>query len=768
MENTVKMPMLPLRGIVAFPYTLLNLEVARKPSIDAVELAMKRNERLVFLAAQRDMRVEEPCAADIYKMGVVARVRHVLKTERGGMRVLVEGLSRARMLACETEGCFNATIAYADEVRIQDADKAEAYMRILLDNYEEFGEVSGKVPQEAVLALRDIHQPEKLADTISQNILQGVDKKQEMLEILDVEQRIKRLIDHISEEINIAKFTVQINQATRHSIEKIQKDAFLREQMKTIQNALGEGDEEGEAKVFEQKVKALDINEQTREKLLREVNRFARLSPTMPDHSVLRNYLETVTSLPFGKYSEDDLNLTHARKVLDDEHFGMDKVKDRIIESLAVKQLAQDQNEGSVICLVGPPGVGKTSIAHSIAHALGRQFVRMSLGGVHDEAEIRGHRRTYIGAIPGRIITNIKKAGTMNPVFLLDEIDKMGSDFKGDPASAMLEVLDPAINKTFADNYLDIEFDLSSVMFITTANDASTIPSALYDRMEIIELSGYTSFEKLNIAKKHIIPKQLKKHGLNGNILRFETAAIESIITGYTAESGVRTLERRIATICRKAAAQYLEGKKRITVTKKNLESFLGTAMHNESNLPKQPTVGVACGLAWTSIGGCTMPIEVTHMPGAGALELTGSLGDVMKESAKTALSFIRSRAGEMGIDDAFFKENDVHVHVPEGAVPKDGPSAGITLCTAMVSSFTNRPVRCDVAMTGEITLTGRVLPIGGLKEKALAALRDGVHNIIIPAENAADIKEIPDELQEQLTFTTVKNIEEVLKRTLD
>ena len=766
MDNTITLPMLPLRGIVAFPYTVLNLEVARPASMRSVDEAMKKD-RLIFLASQKDMRVEEPSVKDVYDIGVIARVRHVLRQNNGElMRVLVEGVARARLIYMSYEDAYYAEVSQVEQHMPYD-DTSKAYMRVLVDSYEKYGEVTKNVPKEAVIALREIESPEKLADTVALNMVSGVELKQEMLEKLNVEDRFKRLIEYINEEINISKLSEEISQKTRRQLEKMQKEAYLREQMRAIQNTLGEGDEADEAGVFEQKVKALDVKDETKQKLLREVARFKRLSPTMPDHSVSRTYLETVTSLPFGVYTQDDLDLSHARRILDKDHFGMEKVKDRIIEFLAVKQLKPDMKEGNVICFVGPPGVGKTSVAHSIAHALNRKFVRMSLGGVHDEAEIRGHRRTYVGAIPGRIVSNIKKAGSMNPVFLLDEIDKMSNDFRGDPSSAMLEVLDPSINSTFADNYLDIEFDLSAVMFITTANDASSIPAPLYDRMEIIELSGYTEYEKLNIAKKHIIPKQLDKYGLNSGIVRFEAQAIKEIINSYTQESGVRTLERRIASVIRKAAAEYLSGKKRITVTKKSLKKYLGLAAHNESAIAREPQTGVVTGLAWTSAGGCTMPVEVITMPGQGALELTGNLGDVMKESAKAALSLIRSRGEELGIAADFFKNSDIHLHVPEGAVPKDGPSAGITITTAMVSAFTGKMVRSDIAMTGEITLRGKVLPIGGLKEKSLAALREGIKDIIIPKDNLRDTEEIPEEILSQLNFIPVSDISEVLGNAL-
>ena len=541
----------------------------------------------------------------------------------------------------------------------------------------------------------------------------------------------------------------------------------MREQMHAIQKSLGEAAEDGdELEKFSQAVEQMPVDEATRQKLKKEIARLGRMNTQNPDHNVLRTYLEWVTSLPYGAYTKDNMGLAHARRVLDSEHYGMEKVKDRILEYLSVRRLKSDM-QGPILCFAGPPGVGKTSIARSIASALGRKFARMSLGGVRDEAEIRGHRRTYIGAIPGRIISGIKQAGSMNPVFLLDEIDKMGSDYKGDPASAMLEVLDPEINSTFRDHYLDMEFDLSEVMFVTTANDVDAIPRPLYDRMEIIELSSYTAYEKEQIAKKHLIPRQLEKHGLTKKLLRIEPSAVRAMISGYTCESGVRSLERVVAEVCRKGARRYMDTGKSIAVRAGNLEKYLGIPKYTGSKLPKEDTVGVVNGLAWTAYGGTMLPVEAAALEGSGELSLTGNLGDVMKESARTGLSVVRAMAEELVIPADFHKEQDIHIHAPEGAIPKDGPSAGITMALAVVSALTGRPVRHDVAMTGEITLTGRVLAIGGLKEKALAAAREGVYTILIPADNAKDIEEIPKEVAEQITFRQVRTFREVVALAL-
>ena len=548
-------------------------------------------------------------------------------------------------------------------------------------------------------------------------------------------------------------------------MDKLQRDSYLREQMNAIQSIIEE-DSPKECDEFERKIEKMPVTDAVKEKLIKEVSRLRRLNSSNSDYAVLKTYLETVTELPFGKYTQDNTDIRHAEKILNRDHYGMKLVKERILEYLAVLSLKKEV-KGSILCLAGPPGVGKTSIAHSIAEALGRKFVRMSLGGLHDEAEIRGHRRTYVGAIPGRIISNIKLAGTMNPVFLLDEIDKMSSEFRGDPASAMLEVLDSAINNAFQDNYLDIDFDLSNVLFITTANDVDAIPKPLFDRMEVIDVSGYTGFEKTQIAKKHLIPKLLEEHGLTHDALRFEQSAIEAIIEQYTAESGVRTMERTLAKVMRRAAKEFVEGKQRAVVRTSNIKKYLGAPRFVDTKLPQEPSVGTVVGLAWTAYGGVTMPIEVSVMQGGGNLELTGQLGDVMKESAKTGISLIRSCAEELGIAADFHEKSDIHIHIPEGAVPKDGPSAGITMALAVVSALTGEKVRHDIAMTGEITLTGRVLPIGGLKEKTLAAVRGGIYEVIIPRINEKDIEEIPEEIRKKVTFRPVDTFGEVMERAL-
>ena len=765
MEQKQLLPMVAMRGLVGFPFTVMNLEIARDLSKNAVDRAMK-GDRLIFLAAQKDMRMERPTQDDIYEIGIIARIRHVLKLKGNVLRVLIEGVSRASMEVLVEEDCFMAGVSEIVEPDEAKSDVEKAFMRTLIATYEELGEVSGgKVMPETVIALREMKSPAKLADTIALNTISGFKEKQEILETVDVLDRMEKLIKFLNEEINIAKLSLDISQKTRTQIDKIQKEHYLREQMRAIQGALEEG-EPKEAETFEQKIAALPLGDAVKEKLRRESVRLQNMSQQTPDYSVLRTYLEWVTTLPFGVYTQDNKDLALAEQILEKDHYGMKQVKERILEYLAVLHLKENL-KGPILCLTGPPGVGKTSIAKSMAEALGRKFVRMSLGGMRDEAEIRGHRRTYVGAIPGRIVSNIKLAGTMNPVFLLDEIDKIAGDFRGDPASALLEVLDPEINNAFQDHYLDIDFDLSSVLFVTTANDIDAIPRPLYDRMEIIEISGYTLFEKTQIAKRHLIPKLLRQHGLTDAIVKIDDVAIEEVITGYTAESGVRSLERTLSKIMRKAAKEYLGGKKRIFVRKKSVYKYLGTARFEDSKLPKEPMVGVSVGLAWTSIGGVTMPVEVVPMRGSGNLELTGQLGDVMKESAKAGISYIRAHAQQLGVKKDFHENTDLHIHVPEGAVPKDGPSAGITIATAVVSALTEKPVRNDIAMTGEITLTGRVLPIGGLKEKTLAAVRAGIHRVIIPADNEKNLEDIPQEIKKTVEFVPVETFEEVLKEAL-
>lgn len=755
------LPMVPLRGLVVFPHTVLNFEAARDVSIKALERAME-TDRLVFLATQRDLRLELPTEEDIYEVGVVSRIRHILKLPGDAVRVLIEGLYRAKMVRCACDGYFEAVVQDIEE-DIEKNERIEAYMRALLERYEEYGTTTGSVTQEAIIAISEIGSPSKLADTIAVNIMKKTEDKQEILETVDVISRFEKLIHFTDRELNIAAIDREISLRMRKQMEKVQKEHYLREQMRAIQASLGDDEKDGEElEKLKAKLSALPLPKESVEKLEKEHARLMRMSASTPEYNVARTYLEWVASLPFGEYTEDVIDLEKAQEILDEDHYGMKKVKERVIEYLAVCKLKKGM-KGPILCLAGPPGVGKTSIAKSIAKAVGRKFVRMSLGGVKDEAEIRGHRRTYIGAIPGRIVSSVKQAGTMNPLFLLDEIDKMSSDFKGDPASAMLEVLDGEINGEFRDHYLDIEFDLSDVMFVTTANDVSAIPQPLYDRMEVIQLSGYTTYEKEQIAMRHLIPKQIEENGLTPDLFKIEQGALADMIVGYTGESGVRSLERVIAEACRKGARKYMDTKKPVVVRKKNLKKFLGIPRYTDKVVSKEDQVGVVNGLAWTSAGGTILPIEAIVMEGTGKVELTGKLGDVMKESAMTGLSLVRHMAKKLKIEEEFYKDKDIHIHVPEGAIPKDGPSAGITMALAAVSALTGRKVRCDVAMTGEITLTGRVLPIGGLKEKTLAALRAGIFTILIPEGNQKDLEEIPKDVAKQVRFMPVSTIEQVL-----
>ena len=766
-EEMISLPIVPLRGLVAFPYTVLNFEVGRPSSIVAVHVAAEAGGE-IFLISQKDAHLEAPLREELYDVGVVAKVRHVVRLQNRVARVLVEGLYRAKLVELKKKrGYTMAQILPAEQI-LEREERSLAYMRSLLESYGRYASISGQVPGEVLLALQEIREPEKLVDTIAVNMVKDLEEKQQLLETLDVFERYDKMLSIAEREIQIAGIEYEISEKTKRRIEKFQKESYLREQIRAIQSSLGEEeDDSSDLAHFRQSVEDMPIAAEEKEKLKKEIARLSRLSMQSPDYHVIRTYLEWVTSMPLGKYTRDILSLTHALKVLNREHYGMEKVKERILEYLSVLALKRDM-KGPILCFIGPPGVGKTSIAHSIANALGRKFVRMSLGGIKDESEIRGHRRTYIGALPGRIASGLKQAGSMNPVFLLDEIDKMSSDYRGDPASAMLEVLDSETNSDFRDNYLDIGLDLSEVLFVATANDAESIPPALYDRMEIIELSSYTPYEKEQIAKRHLIPKQIAQNGLNDEMLKIQPAALLRIVEEYTSESGVRALERQIAKICRKAAKQYIETKKQVVVRKGNLEEFLGKPRFMQTNLPKKGGVGVAIGLAWTANGGVTLPIEVSVMEGGGELELTGQLGDVMKESAKTAVAVVRSRAEQLGISGEFHKQKDLHIHVPEGGVPKDGPSAGITMALAVASALLGRKVREDFAMTGEVTLTGRVLAIGGLREKTFAAVRAGLGNVIIPKDNLVDLEEIPKEVRAKVKFWPVTQIDEVLRLALE
>ncbi|MEG0356368.1 MAG: endopeptidase La [Christensenellaceae bacterium] len=763
------MPMVALRGLVIFPYMVLHFDVGRELSVAAVEECVTQGQE-IFLAAQKDLKIEVPNAEDINHIGTIATVKQVLKLPGETLRVLVEGEKRARFIGYTSrEPYLMAEIEVIEDAadEAQDVVK-EAYMRRIADLFEQFANLGARIPGETLFTINEISEAGKFADMIASNVAIKMDDRQRVLNCVDELERLKLVMEILQKEIEILKIDRDIASNVKRQIDKSQKEYVLREQLKVIQKELGETENDvDEIEELKKKIKELPLSDEARTKAGKELSRMSKMAPGSPEISVIRNYIDWIVSLPWGIKTKDNMNLLHARKVLDKDHYGLEKVKDRIIEFLAVRKLKADMR-GPILCLAGPPGVGKTSIAKSIAHALDKNFVRMSLGGVHDEAEIRGHRRTYIGAIPGRIITSVKQAGSVNPLFLLDEIDKMGNDFHGDPASAMLEVLDSEINNTFRDHYLDIDFDLSSVMFITTANDIGTIPEPLYDRMEIIHIDSYTDNEKLNIAKKHLITKQAKEHGLKPANVKLSNAVIMDIIHQYTAESGVRGLEREIATIMRKAAAKTVElEQEKISVTQKNLKEFLGLPKRSENNLLKQDTVGVVTGLAWTAVGGQVMPIEALVMPGSGKIELTGQLGDVMKESAKTGISVVRAMVKKLGIAADIDENTDLHIHVPEGAIPKDGPSAGVTMVTALMSALTNTPVRADIAMTGEITLTGRVLKIGGIKEKALAALRAGIHTIILPKDNENDLEELPQSVRDQLTFIFATNINEVLKHAL-
>ena len=761
-EKTYTVPMIPVRGIVVMPNSIINLQIERNISKNAIKAAAVAD-NVLFLASQRSIHTDSPDKDDIFETGVLCEVSHSLRMPDGTMRLLANGICRAKLVQLYQGTFYSVDVRPLDEIPIKEKN-FEAYRSLLRHTLRDYMDDTGNVGPDALYAIDEIKDQKKLIDTVINTFVKDFDARQELLEILDVEERYKALIRHISRERDIAVLENELSRDTRIRLDKMQRDAYIREQIHILQESLGETDEnDSEIDGFRDFIDKMPVEDDIKEKLMKEADRMERMNPQSPDYNVLLNYFEWITALPYGIYTEDTVDLKRARKVLDDSHFGMEKVKDRILEYLSVFELT-GRIQGNILCFVGPPGVGKTSIARAIAEALGRKFVRMSLGGLKDESEIRGHRRTYIGAVPGRIVSNIRRAGTMNPVFLLDEIDKMASDYRGDPTSAMLEVLDESVNSTFQDNYLDIDFDLSQVMFICTANNAEDIPAPLYDRLEIIELESYTPYEKKQIAIKHLIPKELEKNGLTKKMLKINPSVISEIISEYTLESGVRSLEREIGIICRKAAREYVETGETVKVGVKDLTKYLGKQKYFEADLPSSPKVGVAIGLAWTAAGGTTLPIEVSSLEGSGNIELTGQLGDVMKESAKTAFSYVRSVADKYGLSTDFYKTRDLHIHAPEGAVPKDGPSAGVTMALAILSALTGRKIRRDIAMTGEITLIGRVLAIGGLREKAFAAYRAKIHEIIIPKDNERDIDDIPEEIRQKLVFHPVSDASEVIK----
>lgn len=761
-------PLLPLRGLVIFPYMIPYFDVGREMSIKALEDAMV-NDQHILLVAQKDASIESPTKDDIYDVGCYSKIKQLLKLPDGTIRVLVEGISRVKIVKItQTDPYFIAQYEVLEDVDVEMNEEVEALRRSLIKNFEEVVKLSGKMSPESVVSVLEAKEMGRLTDMISAAIYMKVEEKQAFLAERDVYKRMNMLIKHLTKEVEILEIEKDINRRVKQQMERSQREYYLREQIKVISDELGESDSTvAECDEYVERLLDLNFEETEFERILKEINRLRKMQSMSPEATVIRTYLEWIFDLPWNKETKDRLDIHIAENILNEDHYGLEQVKERIIEFLAVKSLKKE-GKSPVLCLVGPPGVGKTSIAKSIARAMNRKYVRMSLGGVRDEAEIRGHRRTYIGAMPGRIIKAVKQAESKNALILLDEIDKLAGDFRGDPAAALLEVLDTEQNYAFRDHYLEVPFDLSKIMFITTANTLDTIPRPLLDRMEVIRIPGYTDIEKMNIAVKYLIPKQLKLHGLNKSKLRIKDEAVDLIIKYYTREAGVRNLEREIASLCRKAAKYLVTGnKKSLTISLKNAEEFLGPKKYRVDKTLKDSLVGVARGLAWTSVGGDTLLIEVNIMPGTGRIELTGNLGEVMKESAKIAISYIRTKSNEYGIDPDFYKNSDIHVHVPEGAVPKDGPSAGITLCTAIVSALTGIKVKSNVAMTGELTLRGNVLPIGGLKEKTMAAHRAGVDTVIIPEENVPDLHDISAYIKEHLKFVSVRTMDEVLKIAL-
>jgi ATP-dependent Lon protease len=761
-------PLLPLRGLVIFPYMIPYFDVGREMSIKALEDAMV-NDQHILLVAQKDASIESPTKDDIYDVGCYSKIKQLLKLPDGTIRVLVEGISRVKIVKItQTDPYFIAQYEVLEDVDVEMNEEVEALRRSLIKNFEEVVKLSGKMSPESVVSVLEAKEMGRLTDMISAAIYMKVEEKQAFLAERDVYKRMNMLIKHLTKEVEILEIEKDINRRVKQQMERSQREYYLREQIKVISDELGESDSTvAECDEYVERLLDLNFEEAEFERILKEINRLRKMQSMSPEATVIRTYLEWIFDLPWNKETKDRLDIHIAENILNEDHYGLEQVKERIIEFLAVKSLKKE-GKSPVLCLVGPPGVGKTSIAKSIARAMNRKYVRMSLGGVRDEAEIRGHRRTYIGAMPGRIIKAVKQAESKNALILLDEIDKLAGDFRGDPAAALLEVLDTEQNYAFRDHYLEVPFDLSKIMFITTANTLDTIPRPLLDRMEVIRIPGYTDIEKMNIAVKYLIPKQLKLHGLNKSKLRIKDEAVDLIIKYYTREAGVRNLEREIASLCRKAAKYLVTGnKKSLTISLKNAEEFLGPKKYRVDKTLKDSLVGVARGLAWTSVGGDTLLIEVNIMPGTGRIELTGNLGEVMKESAKIAISYIRTKSNEYGIDPDFYKNSDIHVHVPEGAVPKDGPSAGITLCTAIVSALTGIKVKSNVAMTGELTLRGNVLPIGGLKEKTMAAHRAGVDTVIIPEENVPDLHDISAYIKEHLKFVSVRTMDEVLKIAL-
>lgn len=765
LENLYTLPLLPLRNLVVFPHMQVSFDAVRPKSVRALDETM-RSDKLIFLVTQIDAATDNPSVLDLYKIGVIAKVTQTVRTHGGAVRVMAEGICRARLSEIVSDGPYCQCVA--EKIEEEDADEHlfvnEGFIRGLENLFDEYFALNKNIPPQNFISATCDVKPGRFADAIAANINLKYAVKQEILEELDVYERIEKLMSAMAKEIQILKISREIEAKVKKNIDKNQREYYLREELKVLEEELGETEGvKGEAEAYRAKIEKLRLKKEVREKLLKDVSRFEKLHSSSPDSPVMRNYLDLVLELPWNKASRETVDINKAEEILNKDHYGMEKVKERVLEYLAVHKLTGGK-DGTVICLVGPPGTGKTSIARSIASALGRKYVRISLGGIHDEADIRGHRKTYIGAMPGRVISAVAEAGVKNPLILFDEIDKMGADYKGDPSAALLEVLDAEQNCAFRDHFAEVPFDLSGAMFITTANTVSTIPEPLLDRIEIIEVSGYTNEEKKCIAEQYLIPRQAEKNGLGGINLTVTAGAVRDLIAYYTREAGVRALEREIAGLMRKAAKKVLaENKKTLKITPEMLTELLGRHKFTADEIEKQNLVGVVRGLAWTSVGGDTLSIEVNPMPGTGKVELTGNLGDVMKESAMAAISCIRTRSADFGIYEGFYKTCDIHIHVPEGAVPKDGPSAGITIAAAIVSALTGYPVRRDVAMTGEITLRGRVLPIGGLREKSAAAYRAGVKTVIIPSGNVPDLEDVTEEVKKHVKFVPAESIDEVL-----
>ena len=758
-----QLPLLPLRGLLVFPHMVLHLDVGREPSVKALEEAMVGDNR-ILLMAQKDAKVDEPAEADLFNVGTVALIKQMIKLPGGTIRVLVEGLTRASVLRyLQMEPFFKVEAELIPEETVKTSE-VEALRRSLLYQFEQYLKASRRIPPETLATVSGIEEPGRLADIIASHLNLKIQQKQELLEAAPAKKRLEKLAEILSREIEIVEIERRINMRVRKQMEKTQKEYYLREQMKAIQKELGEKDERtAEADEYREKIAKADLPEEVEEKALEETERLEKMPPAAAEGIVIRTYLDWLLDLPWSKTTADRLDLDRAAEILDEDHYGLKKVKERIIEYLAVRQLAE-KLKGPILCLIGPPGVGKTSLARSIARALERNFVRISLGGVRDEAEIRGHRRTYVGALPGRIIQGMRQAKSKNPVFLMDEVDKMSTDFRGDPSSALLEVLDPEQNHAFSDHYVELPFDLSQVMFITTANAPYNIPQPLLDRMETIHLPGYTEEDKVEIAKRHLIPKQITEHGLAPANLVFSEGAVRGIIRLYTREAGVRSLERSVAAICRKVARAVVKDRDtRVNVSRRGLQKYLGIPRYRYGMGETEDEVGVATGLAWTEAGGDLLSIEVTLMKGKGKMTLTGKLGEVMQESAQAALSYVRSRAESLGLDEDFYEKTDIHIHVPEGAIPKDGPSAGIAIATALASALTRTKIWREVALTGEITLRGRVLPVGGIKEKMLAAHRAGLKFMLMPVENRKDLSDIPANVKRRVEVKLVEHMDEVL-----